>query len=173
VRNFSPESLRLAGLGQVLWAAQGRTAGGGGRTAPSAGATYPLELYVAPARVRGLAPALYRYESGGHLLRLVRDDDIRVRLATAAYGQACLRGAAAVLVLSAEDSRTTARYGERGLRYADMEAGHVGQNIHLECTALGLGTVMVGAFCDDSVSRLLGTGERPLYLIPVGRPQGN
>lgn len=170
-RDYNSESLSLRQLGQVLWAAQGRTSAAGGRTAPSAGATYPLEVFVVAGRVEGLTPAVYHYEGREHALRLARADDVRVRLSEAAFNQTCIQAAAFTLVLAADYARTTARYGERGNRYVAMEAGHAGQNVSLECEALALGTVMVGAFQDTLVRKLTGSTADPLYLMPVGRPR--
>jgi SagB-type dehydrogenase family enzyme len=171
VRSFTSESLSQAQLGQVLWAAQGVTSSWGGRAAPSAGATYPMELYVVAGRVEGLAPGVYHYFPSEHSLRVHRPADVRTDLAGAALGQSCVSAAAFTLVLAADYGRTTARYGERGRRYVHMEAGHVGQNVHLQCEALELGTVMVGAFRDDDVRKVVGIAEEPLYLMPVGRPR--
>jgi len=172
VRSFSSGALTLAEVGQVLWAAQGWTAAWGGRTAPSAGGTYPMELYLVAGKVDGLKPGVYRYLGDGHALEKVKSGDVRQGLAGAALGQTCISAAPAVLVLTCEYKRTTGRYGERGFRYVHMEAGHVGQNVHLECEALGLGTVMIGAFVDAGVKRVLGTGLEPLYIMPVGRRKG-
>ena len=169
-RDYNSESLSLGQLGQVLWAAQGRTSASGGRTAPSAGATYPIEVFVVAGRVEGLTPAVYHYEGREHALRLARADDVRVRLSEAAFNQTCIQAAAFTLVLAADYARTAARYGERSTRYVDMEAGHVGQNVYLQCEALGLGTVAVGAFQDTLVKKLTGSSADPLYLMPVGRP---
>lgn len=170
-RDYNSESLSLRQLGQVLWAAQGQTASSGARTAPSAGATYPLDVFVVAGRVEGLTPAVYHYEVKEHALKLARADDVRVRLTEAAFGQTCLDAAAFTLVLVADYARTAARYGERSSRYVPMEAGHVGQNVYLQCEALGLGTVMVGAFQDETVKKLVGSSGDPLYLMPVGRPR--
>lgn len=170
VREFIPGALTLAEISRLLWAAQGVTEPGR-RTAPSAGATYPLEIYLVAGDVEGLAAGVYRYRPGRHRLEAVTDDDIRLTLAAAAWGQGCVRRAAAVVAIAAVFERTAARYGERGERYVHMEAGHAAQNLLLQATALGLGAAPVGAFSDTLVSRLLRLpdGETPLYLIPVGR----
>jgi SagB-type dehydrogenase family enzyme len=165
LRTFAQRPLDQAQLGQLLWAAQGITgAGGRGRTAPSAGALYPLELYVATAE------GLFRYEPRAHSLerRLARDP--RPELAKAALGQESVRQAPAVFVISGVEARTRAKYGARARRYVHLEAGHAGQNLLLQAAALGLGAVPVGAFEDDQVRRVLSlpAGEAPLYLIPVG-----
>jgi len=170
-RDYNSESLSIRQLGQVLWAAQGRTSVSGGRTAPSAGATYPLDVFVVAGRVEGVTPAVYHYEAGGHALKLARADDVRVRLSEAAFNQTCIQSAAFTLVFVADYARTTARYGGRGVRYADMEAGHAGENVYLQCEALGLGTVAVGAFQDETVKKLVGSSGDPLYMMPVGRPR--
>ncbi len=170
VRAYRKEPLTLAELGQLLWAAQGITAHWGGRSAPSAGATYPLEVFAVVGEVEGLAPGVYQYQPKGHGLLRRKTGDVRAELSRAALGQAWVREASVVLVLAARYERTTQRYGERGVRYVHLEVGHAGQNIYLQATALGLGTVAVGAFSDEEVQRLLGIEEAPLYLMPVGRP---
>ncbi|MFZ5661059.1 MAG: SagB/ThcOx family dehydrogenase [Pseudomonadota bacterium] len=170
VRDCAPAPLSLAEAAQLLWAAQGRNEAGG-RTAPSAGALYPLELYLVAGRVRDLPPGVYRYLSRDHALAKVRDGDRRAALAAAALGQAAVAGSAMVLVLAADYARTTRKYGQRGQRYVHLEAGHAAQNVYLQAAALRLGTVAVGAFDDDRVRRVLGlpAAEEPLYLLPVGR----
>lgn len=170
VREFSLEALTLADISRLAWAAQGLT-GPGHRTAPSAGATYPLEVYLAAGNVENLSTGVYRYLPQQHRLEGLFDGDIRVRLADCA-GQEWLSRAPAIVVIAAVFDRTTARYGERGKRYVHMEAGHAAQNLLLQAAALGLGATPVGAFNDGELSRLLHlpAGETPLYLIPVGRP---
>ena len=172
VREFHAAALGLAEVGQLLWAAQGDTRGGH-RTAPSAGALYPLEAYVVASRVDGLAPGVYRYESAAHRLIRTAAGNRGGDLARAAYGQDWLREAAAILVLTAVERRTTAKYGQRGVRYVSMEAGHAAQNVLLQAVALGIGATPVGAFDDAQVDHMLGldAGEHALYLIPVGRPR--
>jgi len=169
VRAFADESLSLKQVGQLLWAAQGPNRGLVGRTAPSAGATYPMEIYLFAGKVKGLRPGVYHYSVDGHYLSLMRVGDHRAELAAAALGQGSISSAPAVLVLAADFSRTAQRYAERAPRYVYMEAGHVGENVHLQCEALGLGTVMIGAFQDDRVEKFLGKGQEPLYIMPVGR----
>ncbi len=169
MRNYGPEPLSLAELSQLLWAAQGITRSGGRRTAPSAGALYPLEIYVVAAEVGGLEPGVYHYHPHAHGLEAVRDGDQRQQLAAAALGQGSIARAPVNLVLTAVYERTAAKYGRRARRYVHMEIGHAGQNIYLQATALGLGTVMVGAFDDAGVQRLLGLDEEPLAIMPVGR----
>lgn len=169
VREFAPGALTLAEVSRLVWAAQGATKPEG-RTAPSAGATYPLEIYLAVGEVKGLAAGVYRYRPGPHRLEAVADGDVRRPLAAAALDQQWMSRAALVVVIAAAFERTTARYGKRGERYVHMEAGHAAQNLLLEATALGLGATPVGAFDDAEVCRLLRLpdGETPLYLIPVG-----
>jgi SagB-type dehydrogenase family enzyme len=166
VREYTTQPLTDAQLSQLLWAAQGITDAGGYRTTPSAGALYPLEMYVATRA------GLQRYEARGHRLLRVGDTDVRSRLRGAALGQEAVTAAAAVFIITAVPSRTAAKYGERATRYVQLEAGHAAQNLLLEAVALGLGAVPVGAFEDDRVSGILGlpAGEVPLYLVPVGQP---
>ena len=170
-RDYSPAALTVREVSQLLWAAQGITDPQGLRASPSAGALYPLEVDLVSGDVDDLPSAIYRYRSGRHALALVKEGDRRRALAAAALGQECVGTGAAVIALAAVYGRTTGKYGERGIRYAHMEAGHAAQNVWLQATALGLGTVVVGAFDEERVKRVLGLarGEEPLYLMPVGR----
>ncbi len=171
VREFSTKALTLSEISRLAWAAQGVTASGH-RTAPSAGATYPLEIYFAAGNVENLSAGVYHYLPEQHRLEVVAKGDIREPLAEAAVSQEWLSHAPVVVVITGVLARTAARYGKRAERYANMEAGHASQNVLLEATALGLGATPVGAFDDAKVSRLLHlpAGEAPLYLIPVGTP---
>ncbi len=175
VRSYRKEPLSLEELSQLLWAAQGITdVRHGFRAAPSAGATYPLVVYVAVGEngVRGLKPGVYRYDPYRHILVLVKEGDVRSELCRASLGQPWVREAPVVFVITANFSRTTRRYGERGVRYVYMEAGHAAQNMYLEAAALKLGMVVVGAFHDDEVREVIGApeGHDPLYVIPLGKP---
>ncbi|GFP20905.1 hypothetical protein HKBW3S43_00375 [Candidatus Hakubella thermalkaliphila] len=171
VRDYTGEPLTLQEVSQLLWAAQGITDPRGLRTAPSAGATYPLETYVVVGDVENLAEGVYRYHLPKHELVKVLDGDLRTELAAAALGQNWVREGAINIVFTAIYERTTRRYGDRGIRYVHMELGHVGQNVHLQAVALGLGTVVIGAFRDDQVKEILNLpqDEQPLYIMPVGR----
>jgi SagB-type dehydrogenase family enzyme len=156
----------------LLWAAQGVTNQRGFRTAPSAGALYPLELYVVAGRVDGLGAGVYHYlpgpGTGGHRLERVEAGATLAQLSEAALGQESVRDAAAAVVFSSVTSRTAAKYADRALRYTTLEAGHAAQNLLLQATALGLGAVPVGAFYDNEVRELIGADALPLYVIPVG-----
>ena len=170
-RRFAGEPVELTELSQLLWAAQGMTGDGGRRTAPSAGGLYPLEVLVVVGEVSGLSAGVYRYMPNGHKLEAVGTGDRRPALCQVALGQDWVEQGAAVLVLAAVYERTMWKYGDRGRRYAHIEVGHVAQNVYLQATSLGLGTVIVGAFDDDEVRTALGLGveEHPLALMPVGR----
>lgn len=172
IRLYEEGPLTLAEVSQLLWAAQGITEKSKGlRTAPSAGALYPLETYLVAGNVTGLPAGIYKYQPKEHGLIKLADGDKRAELRKAAHGQDSVSEAAVVIALSAVYERITKRYGDRGVRYTDMEAGHVGENVSLQAVALGLGTVMVGAFDDDAVKQVLGLpkDEKPLYLFPVGK----
>ena len=171
VREFAPTAMSLAEASQLLWAAQGITDAAGRRTAPSAGALYPLNVYLVSGDVTGLAPGVYRYEPQAHRLRRVMSGDRRGELASAALGQGWMSQAPAILAFGAIDARITGKYGRRGIGYVQIEVGHAAQNVLLQAQALGLGAGEVGAFDDDAVAALLGMGkdERPLYLVPVGK----
>lgn len=170
VRDFKNSPLDLPQAAQLLWSAQGITDKDGLRTAPSAGALYPLQVYVAAGGVTGLSPGIYRYEPERHRLRRLAAGDRRTDLARAALGQDWLAQAPLILVFGAVESRTTRKYGKRGIGYVYIEVGHAAQNVFLQAQALGLGAAVVGAFDDDAVADLLGmeADERPLYLMPVG-----
>ncbi len=171
VRNYSRAALALPDVSQLLWAAQGITGRGGYRTAPSAGALYPLETFLCAGRVEGLSAGVYKYRPQAHELLRLAEGDFRDRLAAAALGQAWIREAPVTLAFASVMSRITGRYQQRGVRYAWMEAGHAAQNVLLQAAALGLGAVPVGAFDDRTVQRILrmASEEEPLYLIPAGR----
>ena len=167
VREFTEEPLTGAAISQLLWAAQGFTDRAGLRTAPSAGALYPLELYVATAS------GLHHYAPTTHQLSRRDERDLRSAIQAAALGQAAVGDAPAVFVMTAVYARTRGKYGARAERYAHMEAGHAAQNLLLQAVALELGGVPVGAFDDEQLSKILGLpdNEDPLYLIPIGHPQ--
>jgi len=176
IRSFSDEPLSLQDISQLAWAAQGITDPAGKlRAAPSAGGTYPLEVYVLVSDdgVEELAEGLYRYNHSKHRLEYILKGDLRSGLAEAALGQSCVKEAPVNIVIAAVYERTTGRYGEHGTRYVHMEAGHVGQNLYLQATALRLGMVTVGAFYDDQVQELLQlpADQKPLYIIPIGHPR--
>jgi SagB-type dehydrogenase family enzyme len=170
VREFTSESLTLFEVSQLLWSAQGITAQGGFKTAPSAGGLYPLRIYLISGEVIDLAPGLYRYNPEEHNLVLLSRGALHQALSSAALGQKPVADAAVDLVISAEYERTTKKYGERGVRYSELEAGHAAQNILLQAVALGLGSVPIGAFDDNRIKTLLALpeAETPLYVIPVG-----
>ncbi|MBD3370487.1 SagB/ThcOx family dehydrogenase [Candidatus Fermentibacteria bacterium] len=171
-RSYTEETVTLEELSQLLWAAQGLTSPRGYRASPSAGALYPLETLVVASSIDSLPPGVYRYLPSEHALVRESEADL-TELAEAALGQGCVREAAAVIVLAAVYERVTDVYGTRGKRYVHMEVGHTSQNIYLQCETLGLGTVAVGAFEDSEVAELLGlpSDQKPLYLMPVGRPR--
>jgi len=166
VREYTNETLDIETISKLLWAAQGVTEERYGlRTAPSAGATYPLELYVATAE------RLARYNPTEHDLTVTLEEDVRAALAGAALGQMWVEKAPAVFVFAAVVSRTAARYGERAERYVKIEVGSASENLMLQAVALGLGSVAVGAYDDEAVKKVLHLpDEQEVFLIvPVGR----
>jgi SagB-type dehydrogenase family enzyme len=168
VRTFTSQPLTLEEISQLLWAAQGLTRDWGGRTAPSAGALYPLELYVATP------DGFYHYVPQGHRLEVRSREGLRTKLWAVSLMQSAVREAPAVIVVTAVYERTEAKYGaQRSPRYVHLEAGHAAQNILLQAVALELGAVPIGAFLDDQVQAVLSlpSDHRPLYLIPVGHPR--
>ena len=170
-RNFQDVPLSPSDIGQLLWAAQGITNSRGYRTAPSAGALFPLEMYVVAGQVKGISSGIYHYDPNKHKLIMVDSGDRRKKLAQAAWGKTSVSDAATVVVFAAVYQRTTFKYGERGVRYVHMEIGHAAQNLHLQAESLGLGTVVVGAFDDDEVKAVLQLPDdvQPLMLMPVGK----
>jgi SagB-type dehydrogenase family enzyme len=173
VRALARDSLSLADAAQLLWAAQGVNREPRGRTAPSAGGTYALEMYLLAGRVRDLPAGMYRYRPATHDLVLVRSGDLREELVSTAVRQTWATDAALFLVFAGVYERTAARYGSRAERYVPMEVGHAAQNVYLQAAALNLGTTFQGAFNDTAVTRVLGLppAERPLGIMPVGRPR--
>ncbi len=168
VREYADLPLTMAEIGQLLWAAQGITDERGFRTTPSAGALYPLEVYVVTA------DGVFHYQPRGHFLRRLSAADVRAALCEVALSQEAVRRAPAVFVIAAVYQRTAVKYGaERSPRYVHLEAGHAAQNLLLEAVALGLGAVPIGAFDDQGVQRVLElpADHQPLYLIPVGHPR--
>lgn len=171
VRDFADAGLSLEDTAQLLWAAQGITHSEGLRTAASAGALYPLEVYLVAGRVATLPAGIYRYDPRRHQLARTALGDQRRELALAALHQTWIADAPGVVIIAAVFRLTRVKYGERGERYVHIEAGHAAENVCLQAVALGLGTTVVGAFSDAEVKRLLGLGEEePLLLIPVGKP---
>ncbi|MDH4222474.1 MAG: SagB/ThcOx family dehydrogenase [candidate division Zixibacteria bacterium] len=175
IRDYKDEPLKLEELSQLLWSAQGITSDWGGRTAPSAGAKYPLEIFAVVGKVEKLDPGIYRYIPQGHSLIKVKDEDRRNALSSASLDQSPVKEAPVVIVVTAIYKRTMQKYGERGIRYAHIEVGHACQNIYLQAESLNLGTVEIGAFEDEEVKKVLNLrDEEPLAIMPVGnRSSGN
>lgn len=173
-RSFSKQALTLEEVSQILWAAQGITDKEKNfRSAPSAGALYPLEIYlvVGEKGVEDLEPGVYHYNPEKHNIKKHKSGDIRINLTVAAFAQVWVKSAPVSLVISAVYERTTEKYGERGKQYVHMEAGHVGQNVYLQAESLNLGTVTIGAFSDNKVKQALNIEEEPLYIMPIGKPK--
>jgi len=183
VREFKKDPLTLQHVSQLLWAAYGITKEmnspsflrGGFKTAPSAGALYPLEIYLVVGNVNGLSKGIYKYLPEGHQLMTTYDKDVRKELSEAALKQEFITQAPVSLVYSAVFERTTKKYGKRGReRYVCMDMGHSAENVCLQAVALGLGTCAVGAFDDKMVKNviMMNDEEEPLYILPVGIPAG-
>lgn len=176
VRAFGAEPLSLTDLANLLWASAGVSAVQAGyalRTAPSAGALYPIETYVVAHHVDGLEPGAYHYAVLERALERLRTGDLRLPVARAALDQGIARDAAAVFLWSAVWRRSTWKYGQRAYRYAPLDAGHIAENLALAAVALGLGSCQIAAFYDDEANGLLGLDgedESVLYLSVVGRP---
>ena len=170
VRSFKEDGITLIDISQLLWAGQG-VSHDNKRTAPSAGALYPLELFLTGQI--GDNVGTYHYSPENHRLDKVNSDDLRDKLAAASLNQDFIKEAPLVMIVTGIYQRTTGKYRERGIRYVQLEAGHVAQNIALQATALGLGLTPVGAFDDDQVRELLDLDEQytPLYVLPIGHPK--
>jgi len=164
VRSYSSKKISTENLSQLLWAAQGVTDTRGLRAAPSAGALYPLEIYAVTEE------GVYHYVPETHTLLEISSQNVKPALTKASWGQNFVNTAPLDIIITAVYSRVSGRYGKRGIRYTDMEAGHVAEHIPLHAVALGLSSVPVGAFDDANVSRILNLPkeEKPLYIIPVG-----
>jgi SagB-type dehydrogenase family enzyme len=173
-REYTAEPLTRRELGQLLWAAQGITSDEGGRTAPSAGALYPLEVFAVIGDVEGIDPGVWRYEPEDHALSPVSAGDRTAALRAASLDQSPVGDAPASIVIAGVQARTEVKYGERSERYVILEAGHAAQNLVLQATPLGLAAVTIGAFDDAELQQVVGLAadEDPLYVIPVGRPPG-
>lgn len=164
IRSYQDKDLTEEAISLLTWAAQGITAPARGfRAVPSAGATYPLEIFVVKR------DGLYRYIPQTHALKREKVGDLRGEVAKAALNQKFIGDAGVVFVITAVFQRTTWRYKDRGIQYVHNEVGHCAQNIHLTAVALGLGSVPIGAFNDAALKELLELGdEEPLYIVPVG-----
>lgn len=184
IRAYSEEPLSISDISQILWAAQGITKKmetapatfkykwqGGYRTAPSAGALYPLEVYVAVGNVEGLSKGVYRYIPQSHSLEKRDEGDLRANISDASLKQEAIKKGAAVIVIAAIFERTSVKYGERAERYVHIEVGHAVENIYLQGISLGIGTVMIGAFNDEAVQSVLHLSkeEHPLAIMPLGK----
>ena len=173
IREYSQEPIELADLSQLLWAAQGVTCEGGYRSAPSAGATYPLETYVAVFNVENLENGIYKYGCIDHSVGSFKSGDFAGELCEACFNQPCVKNATACIIFTAVESRTTKKYGPKANVYVAMEAGHAAQNVYLQAAALELGVVAVGGFDSNKLAKVLGLSgeEKPLYLLAVGKPK--
>ncbi len=170
-RHYGEGPLTVNEVSQLLWAAQGVSNERGYRTAPSAGATFPLETYIVVGEVENIESGFYHYDPHGHTLTKIFDEDVRNELSAASHNQNMLKAAPVTIVLSGIYERTSSRYGDRAVRYVHNEIGHASQNIHLQAVSLNLGTVVIGAYIDEQVDAILNIkeGETVLYMMPVGR----
>ncbi len=174
-RNYTGGPISIEELSLLLWSAQGVTAQAGPyylRTAPSAGALYPVETYVIAERISGVDPGIYHFDVKGFQLETIARGSFIVDVARGALGQGFIRNASCVFIWSAVLRRTMSKYGARGLRYIFLDAGHICQNLLLAAEALGLGACPVAAFFDDELNEMLeidGNEETLIYMAAVGR----
>jgi SagB-type dehydrogenase family enzyme len=171
VRSYLSEPLTISEVSQLLWSAQGLTGLNRYRTAPSAGALYPLEIYMTAGNVMDVDSGIYKYDPNSHEIVLTIPGDKRPELCRAGLSQGSIRSAPAVMIFCAVFERVTGSYGQRGIQYVYMEAGHAIQNASLQAISLGLGSVVIGAFNDNDVKHIvkLEPDEQPLLLLPVGK----
>jgi len=171
IRSYKSEPLAIAEISQLLWSAQGVTNRKGFRTAPSAGALYPLEVYIAAGNVTDLYAGIYKYYPHRHEIVNTVKGDKRSELCRAGLGQSSIKNAPAVMVFCAVFERVTGSYGKRGIQYVHMEVGHAIQNVCLQAISLGLGSVIIGAFNDYDVKEVMNfeLDEHPLLILPVGK----
>ena len=173
IRDFKERPLSINHLSQLLWAAQGITdPKEGKRAAPSGGALYPLDIYliVGANGVEGMEAGIYHYFPEKHSISLLSKGDRRKEIASASLWQMWMAKAPVMFIITAEYRRITGKYGERGIRYALLEVGHVGQNLFLQAEAIGLGVGIVGAFNDADVLKVISglPQHEPLLIMPVG-----
>jgi len=173
VRRYKKAPISLKEASQLLWAAGGKTIDGitgATRSYPSAGGIYPIEIYLVAGNIMGLENGIYHYDWADHTLTPIKTGNYRKELMKAAWGQLMVETAPASIVFTAIYEKTTDRYYDRGNRYVPMDVGGAGQNVHIQCESLGLGTVIIGALNDKAVKKLLGRDkETPLYIMPVGK----
>jgi SagB-type dehydrogenase family enzyme len=178
VRAFAPTPLSLGELSQLLWATYGVTEPQeGAKTAPSAGALYPLDIYlmVGKGGVEGSEAGVYHYLPARHARTSQVLGDRRKEVARALLDQQWMADAPIMVIITAEYQRTTGKYRERGIRYVHLEAGHAAENLFLQGVALGLGAGIAGAFYDNAVVEALElpAAHEPLLIVPIGHPLGH
>jgi len=176
IRAFARAPLQFSEVAQIVWAAQGITESAQGRrAAPSAGALYPVEIYLAVTKggVEGLEVGVYRYDAANHGLQRVSAENRTERIVRAARNQTWAGQAALMVIIAGEYARTAVKYGERAQRYVHIEVGCVAENIFLQVQALGLRAGIIGAFDDASLQEAatLPAAHEPLLIMPVGRPR--
>jgi len=186
IRTYAEAPLSISDVSQIFWAAQGITKKrekfptkwntkyewqGGYRTAPSAGALYPMELYLIVGNVEGLSKGVYKYIPKNHSLKKVIDGDKRTEIYDVALKQGSIKEGAALIVMAGVYERTSVKYGKRAERYVHMEVGFIGENVYLQGITLGIGTVMIGAFRDEELKKALDLpeDEHPLAIMPLGK----
>lgn len=183
-RIYKQDAIKLKDLSQILWAAQGVTMKidtvpgwwvgqewlGGVRTAPSAGALFPIELYIAVGDVENLDQGLYKYNALNHTIIKIADGDKREEVRKAALGQSAVGNGPACIIITANFGRTEYKYESRATQYVYIESGAVCQNIYLQCNSLSIGTVMIGAIREEPMKVALGLpdSETPIGVMPIG-----
>ncbi|HOK41363.1 MAG TPA: SagB/ThcOx family dehydrogenase [bacterium] len=172
IREYKDEALTIKEVSQILWSAQGITEPKKKfRTAPSAGAIFPLNIYLVVNKVENIEKGIYKYLPETHEIIQFLNEDKREDIYKACLQQSCIKNGAIIIVITGNFEKIKKRYSERGVRYTYIEVGHCSQNIYLQCVSLNLGTVAVGAFYDEEVKKILKLPdeEEPLYLMPIGK----
>lgn len=169
VRSYKNEALTLSEVSQLLWSAQGITDDKGHRTAPSAMALYPLEVYIVANNIKDLPAGIYKYIPDGHEIRSIMKGDVKEQLAAA--GQSSFKEAPLVIVFAGVNERITKTLGEESVKYVFMEAGHAAQNVYLQAVSLNIGTVVAAGFNSKEIKKILHMeeNEEPLYVMPAGK----
>jgi SagB-type dehydrogenase family enzyme len=176
-RNFKSSFITLNELSKILYFSFGITKKGKSwneakRAYPSAGARYPLEIYVVTLKVRGLPEGIYHYNCKLHGLELIRKINLRKDISRLCANQKWVKKASAIIIITCVFERTLMKYGERGYRYIYLDAGHAAQNVYLISTAMSLGCCAIGGFLDDEFNKLLDiekTTEKTIYLLAIGK----
>lgn len=175
IRDFSEEPIDLIQLSYLLWVSTGiqrKEHGYEFRTAPSAGALYPIETYIVVNNVLKLERGVYHYSIKDHTLEEMKLGDFSIKTANGALGQEMCARAAVVFIWTSIFQRSKWKYGQRAYRYIYLDAGHIAENLALASTGLGLGSCQIGALFDDEINEIVdvdGKNESTIYMSVIGK----